>query len=420
MTDQTRLVSTIEQTPFADTYISSLNPRTVVSEDGIAALAENIRALGLIQNLAGVCDADARIAIVAGGRRHRALALLQDDPRFSTIPVRIAPDAATAATWASSENHHREQPHPADEVREYGAMAARGVAVPAIAMAFGATEKHVYRRLALASLPAPVLDALRAGEISLSMAAAFTIGDDAARILAVLAEVRGRGVSETAIKRLLKPDSVSGSDRRAIFVGTDAYAAAGGKLGGDLFTEETLFDSPDVLDATFAAALDAKAREIVETEGWLWCEAQGGSYLPYELTEGRRLARVYPNEGDLTEAEAERYDELAGLANAGELDEAGQAELDALQAILDGGYTAEQKRLAGAFIHVDHDGHLRITAGFVRPGETDAAIAAGVLPASRTARPESEAPKSPISAKLAEDLWRAAPGRTRHSTSPIC
>ena len=75
----------------------------------------------------------------------------------------------------------------------------------AIARSFGKTEAHVYRRLALAALPAPVLDALKEGQISLGMAKAFTVSQDEALTLTVLAEVKGRDVSEHRIKQALQP-----------------------------------------------------------------------------------------------------------------------------------------------------------------------------------------------------------------------
>ena len=108
MTKTVKITATYEQINFADTYISELNPRTVINEDSIAALAENIREVDLIHPLAGLIDEDGRAGIVAGGRRHRAFALLQDDPRFNTIPVHMAPDEATARAWAASENDVRE------------------------------------------------------------------------------------------------------------------------------------------------------------------------------------------------------------------------------------------------------------------------------------------------------------------------
>ena len=44
-----------------------------------------------------------------------------------------------------------------------------------------------------------------------------------------------------------------------------------------------------------------------------------------------KCARIYAEQGELTEEQAERYDELAELAEADVLDEAGEAELQALQ-----------------------------------------------------------------------------------------
>ncbi|WP_413221976.1 ParB/RepB/Spo0J family partition protein [Tritonibacter mobilis] len=153
MTKHESITADVELVPYSDLYVSDLNPRTVINPQGIDALAENIRQLGLLHNLAGLRDEAGKVGIVAGGRRLRALALLQDDARFAFVPVKIAPDQETAQMWATSENHQREQQHPADEIRDYGKMAARGVSVAAIAIAFGATEPHVYRRLNWRAFP---------------------------------------------------------------------------------------------------------------------------------------------------------------------------------------------------------------------------------------------------------------------------
>lgn len=155
--DQSHIKEALEETPFADLHISNLNLRTAINEASILTLAENNSAYGLIQNIAGFHDG----GCVVGGRQYRALALLQDDPRFQTITVKIAPDVETARFWATSENAQRETLHPADEIQDFGAMEKRRATVADIAMAYGATEAHVYRRLALAKLPSPVIEALR-------------------------------------------------------------------------------------------------------------------------------------------------------------------------------------------------------------------------------------------------------------------
>lgn len=71
MTDQTTIPQINETVAFADLYVSPLNPRTVVSEDEITSLAENIKIAGLIHNLAGFRhDGTGGVGVVAGGRRY--------------------------------------------------------------------------------------------------------------------------------------------------------------------------------------------------------------------------------------------------------------------------------------------------------------------------------------------------------------
>jgi ParB family transcriptional regulator, chromosome partitioning protein len=407
----------VEMLAFADLYLSDLNPRSVVDEAGILALAENIRKLGLIQNLAGLQGADGRTGIVAGGRRWRALALLQDDPRFAVVPVRIAPDAETALLWASSENHQRFAPNPADEVREYATLRARGSDVPEIALVFGVSEKHVYRRLALAGLAEPVLAALIAGEISLAVAGAFTIADDAVLAAEVLARARqDRHLGEAHVRRMLKPDAVKASDRRAVFVGEEAYTAAGGRIGRDLFSEDVTFDDPGILDAVFAETLAGAGEALREAEGWAWAVTSLQSYIGYQEIEALRTARLYRLEGVLNDGEAARYDELAELAEADMLDAAGETDLTALQGILDGDYSPEQKAISGLLVYVRHDGSLGRESGLVRPEDKAAAIAAGLLtPSAHGSGGVADAPKPVHTAALAGDLSRIATGARQHA-----
>lgn len=411
MSIEGKITAVIESIPFADLYVHPLNPRGVIDEAGLATLAENIRALGLIQNLAGLRDADGKVGIVAGGRRLRALALLSGDPRFETVPVRIAPDEDTARVWAATENHLREALHPADEIRDFAALAARGVAVPEIAIAFGVTDAQVRRRLKLAALPEPVLAALRANEISLGAAACFTICDDLALALGVLKQARGRGFDEHRLRRLLKPAAIRGGDRRASFVGIEAYREAGGRISRDLFADEVYFDDPEILDTCFDARLAEAAEELRAAEGWSWVRTIPEPYLGYSELEALGAERLYPEAGAWTDEEAARHDALAELAEADALDTEGAAELDRLAAIVEGGYTAPRKEHAGIICYVAHSGTMEATRGLVLPVDFDAAVAAGVLPeCERDEIAASQRPKSPISAALAEDLARVARG----------
>ena len=411
MKRETIAPASIQYFPLAQLYLSDLNPRQDADPEGIDLLADSLAMIGLIQNLSGILDGEGRVGIVAGGRRLRAIAraverdatVTERHPELASIPVRIAPDEATARAWASAENAAREDLAPADEIRAYGRMKEAGADVSAIARSFGKTEAHVYRRLALAALPAPVLDALKAGEISLGMAKAFTVSQDESLTLTVLAEVKGRDVSEHRIKQALQPAAVSATDRRARFVGLDAYEAAGGSVSRDLFSDTVALHDADLLQDLFTERLNAEAGKLAA--GWKWAEVMADEYVSYSVTE--KLARLYPVEGDLTEEQAERYDELAELANADALDEAGQAELEALDAIIKGDFTDAQRAVAGYYVYVSHSGTVQLSGPWVRAEDRAAAIEAEVLTghaAHADGGDAASAPKSPYSGALVEDM----------------
>jgi len=274
----------ILQIPLAMLHISDLNPRKIVSEAHIENLADSIERFGLIHNLAGLMDEEGKVGIVAGGCRFRAIQMIaerSDTHPFATVPVKLAADAAEAEDWASAENATREDMTPADEIRAFGRMKSRGASVPEIALAFAVTEARVYQRLALAGLPEPVLGALAVGEISLGTAKAFTLSDDEALTLSLLDQVKGQAVSESAIKNALHPDAIKATDRRAKFVGIEAYEAEGGTVTRDLFSDEVFLASPALLDRLFSEKLDAARADLVEVQGWAWAEALNEAWLNY-------------------------------------------------------------------------------------------------------------------------------------------
>ncbi|MDO6758080.1 ParB/RepB/Spo0J family partition protein [Phaeobacter inhibens] len=422
MSKHETITATEARFPLAKLILSPMNPRQDVPEQDIKDLAGTLWAKGMIQSLAGYTEDLDGAEIVAGGTRLRALQYLAETkpdfaklrPELANPLVMLAPDRETAADWAKMENVVRKNLPPALEIRTFGEMRAEGKDVSAIATNFGVTEKHVYRRLALADLPEPVLDALAAQEINLSMAACFTICDDEAHALAVLDRVRGENWSDHQLKKQLKPASVKATDRRVKFVGDDAYAEAGGKMGGDLFAEEKLYDSPEILDGCFQVALEDEAREIAQAEGWKWVEPITEHYLCHYTMELGKYERIYSEGADLTEEQSERYDELAELAEGEVLDEDGQAELADLQKIIDGEYTEAQKAHAGLFVYVNPQGVLERSGEMVRPEDKKDAVEAGIIKASAGSTAPA-APKSPISQALRDDLNRVAKGAQQHA-----
>lgn len=411
----------VEQVSFADLYIHPLNPRLDPPQAEIDALAANIRELGLIQNLAGLrCD-DGKVGVIAGGRRLRALAQLQDDARFAMVPVRLADDEATAAVWAAAENSLRSALHPADEIHEYAMLREKGVGEAAIAIAFGVTKAHVKRRLRLAGLPEPVLSALRADKIGLTEAAVFVLCDDPARIEEVLAQIGGHPgrYSEESIKRLLKAGAVRDTDRRARFVGVPAYREAGGRISTDLFGGEVYLDDVDILDACFAARFAELAEETRARDGWKWVQTSTDSSA-WGISDQLDAITLYPAEGALTEEETARHDELVLRAEGDDLDPAEAEELDRLTAILDGDHTPEQKQHAGLVLYLDYSGELRATHAMVLPADQPAAAEAGIIERALVAEAgeATEAARDDVprlSEALKQDLRAVRRGARQHA-----
>ena len=420
MAKHQKITATEARFPLANLSLSPMNPRQSVPDAEVQELAQSIWTAGLIQSIAGIADGKGGAEIVAGGRRLRALQYLaaQHDDLATTHPelanplVMLAPDQATAQTWGNLENVARRDLHPADEIRAFGKMAETGAQPAAIARAFAVTEKHVYRRLALAKLPTPIIDALAANEINMSHAAAFTICEDEALALDVLDRCRGEAWSDHKLKTALRPENVKASDRRVVFVGLDAYTKAGGAIVSDLFAEDTYLNDIALLDRLFAEKLEQIAEEA-EAEGWKWVEAMPNvtNYGWWDIEQSKGI-KLRQEAGTLTEEQAERHDELADLAEAEALDDQGAAELAALAQIIEGDFTEAQKSVSGKIIYISSNGTLSFYDGVVRADDRAAAQEAGVIAGNMA---PTDKPKSPISNALADDLRRAATGARQHA-----
>lgn len=400
---------TIETVALSDLYLSDINPRQEVVEEGIALLADSLVTCGLIQNLSGLRDESGKVAIVAGGRRLRALNIaVSERADLAQVPVKITDNPFVAEQWANAENTAREELDPIDEVRAYGKMAAKSLSVGKISVAFGVTEAHVRRRLALADLPDPVLDAVKAGEISQGIAKAMTICDDEAIILEALEGAKtGRLYNEYYVRQALTPESVRNTDRAAKFVGQNAFEEAGGTVTSDLFQNETLFNDPELLERLFTEKLAEEAEKLREAEGWAWAMTTDDSnpYF-YEVRDAHGFAQTPEVEGILTEKQVERFDELAELEDGDALDEVGKAELDAMQKILDGEYQPDQKALAGIMVFVRHNGEISALRGLIKPEHQKAAIEQDLIaePSKPSKSTTSDADKPAFSQKFIDDM----------------
>lgn len=178
---------------------------------------------------------------------------------------------------------------------------------------------------------------------------------------------------------MLSETHVAATDRRARFVGIEAYTEAGGTILRDLFTEDRggYLEDVALLDLLVTAKLGREADAVRAAEGWKWTEA----HLDFPHAHGMR--RTYPQPVELSAddqaalktaqtafdrltEEHQAADELADDVDArfGEL----EAEIERLEAKRQA-YDPDDVARGGAFVILNHDGTVRIERGFIRPAD---------------------------------------------------
>ncbi len=383
-------LSSSRDIPFNKLVLSQANVRRVKAGVSIDELAESIARRGLIQSLhvRPVLDAEGKetgmFEVPAGGRRYRALELLTKQKRLAkTAPVPcVVGDAASGILIdeiSLVENIDRAPLHPLDQFRAFQAMRDKGMTEEAIAAAFFVGVNVVKQRLRLASVSPKLLDIYAEDGMTLEMLMAFTVSTDHARQEQVW-ETIGAGWQKEPwqIRRMLTETTVRASDKRAAFVGVDAYEAAGGVVMRDLFQSDDGGWLQDVglLDRLVAEKLKAAADEFA-AEGWKWVEA--ALSIPYGASQGLRVISSTPL--DMTDADQATRDALQAEYNrlseeyesTEELpDEIDQrlGEIEAAMEALDNRpvrYDPAEIAIAGVFVTIDANGKLVADRGYVRP-----------------------------------------------------
>ncbi|KAK0350138.1 hypothetical protein LTR94_030227, partial [Friedmanniomyces endolithicus] len=204
---------------------------------------------------------------------------------------------------------------------------------------------------------------------------AFCVSEDVERQRQVF-EQMGQHMPVYAIRRAMTEAKVRADDRRAAFVGIEAYEAEGGAVLRDLFTEDGggWLEDIGLLDRMVTEKLTGLADDARRREGWTW------SGVASEYAEVSALGRVYPVEVVRSEADAAQiaalsaeYDRLVSETDAAEVlppeVDARLEEIDrALQAFgPDFDYSSEVKARAGVMVMLGHDGLARFERGLVRP-----------------------------------------------------
>lgn len=376
--------------PFNKLVLSQSNIRRTKAGVSIDDLASDIAHRGLLQSLhvRPVLDADGAetgmFEIPAGGRRYRALQLLVKQKRMTKtqlVPCVVKEDGL-AEEDSLAENVHREALHPIDQFRAFQDLREKGLSEDDIAARFFVTPAVVKQRLRLAGVSPKLLKVYADEGMSLEQLMAFTVTVDQKRQEQVWDNIsRSYAKDAWTIRRQLTQNTVSSDDRRALFIGIDAYEQADGYVLRDLFSEKGDGWLQDValLDRLVGEKLKAEAEKLA-AEGWKWIDV--AVEYPYGHTHGfgeiegepaglnkREQARykALKDEYGKLEAEYEDADELPDEVDTrlGELEKAIEA-FENRPAL----YAPADMARAGVFLSLDEDGKLLIERGHVRPEDS--------------------------------------------------
>ncbi|WP_375288510.1 ParB/RepB/Spo0J family partition protein [Sphingomonas sp.] len=370
--------------PLAKLKKSPKNARKVPhGEAAIEALAASIQHKGLIQNL--VVEPETKedgtptgyYLVTAGEGRRLAMLLRAKRKQIrKSEPVRCWLDTANDPAEVSlDENVTRTPMHPADQFERFAELSRdKGWGAQEIGARFGVSAGVVKQRLRLGAVSPKLLQVYREDGLTLDQLMAFAITEDHDRQEQVFANLH-HNREPWIIRRDMTASNVPATDRRAVFVGADAYVEAGGTIIRDLFSEDRggFFEDAALLDMLAAEKLREVA-EQVQAEGWKWAEA----HIDYPHAHG--MQRFYPQSVPLSDEDEARlealsaeHDELAeGYSSYDEMPEDVAAKLEAVSDEIDAisakryAYDANVIAHGGAFVVLHHDGTVRIERGFVR------------------------------------------------------
>jgi len=370
-----------------------INPRHVEQNPDVADIKAQIAHKGCIGQLWVRPIKGGKFEILDGGRRFHAMAQLAKEGAWkkdAKIPVNIFnADDGEAQDLAFSANFPRKALPPADEAVAFTRLVRSGMAIENVAAHYAVTEKLVRQRLAIGSLPEPILAALRGDAIDIGTAQLFTAhsAEYALKVFKDLAKKKSLGSWQ--VRHALEDGSISGSDRRCVFVGAAAYEAAGGVISRDLFSDYESWQDAKLLDRLFEAKIASEAQALKDA-GWSFVEVmrknthQLHSWGKSVSKETRELTKE--EKAELKKLKAEHkaliveFDGLDDKSNDDELSDSETARCDALGDIIETIelkieafeqplFSPREMQKAGCVITADeHGGPVEILRGLLKPG----------------------------------------------------
>jgi ParB family chromosome partitioning protein len=380
-------LSASQDIPFNKLLLSQSNVRRVKAGVSVEELAEDIARRGLLQGLSvravlnEAGEETGMYEIPAGGRRYRALEILVKQKRLAkTAPVPcIVRVGGVAEEDSLAENVQRAPLHPLDQFRAFLALREKGQSEEEIAATFFVGVADVKQRLKLASVSPKLLEVYAEDGMTLDQLMAFTVSGDHTRQEQVWERIsQSYDKQPYIIRRWLTEGAVRAADKRAQFIGIDAYIEAGGCVLRDLFQGDDGGWLQDValVDMMTAEKLREEAAKV-EAEGWKWVEVAPD--FPYGHSFGLRHLRgemvpMTPEEEATRDALQAELDKMAAeYEDAPELPEEIDQRLGEIETALEAielrplAFEPDDIARAGAFISIDRNGGLTIERGYVRP-----------------------------------------------------
>lgn len=371
------MTTALQSIPLNKLVLSNRNVRKTGAEDAIDDLVASIAAHGLLQSLVVQPGKRGKFAVIAGGRRLRALQTLLERGDIETshdVPCRIIGTDEAAEELSLAENIIRAPMHPADQFEAFRAVIDQGKTIADVAACFNVSEDLVERRLKLGRLSPVVLQAYRDEKLDLEDAQAFALSDNHAEQERVFSELtEANQLYPRRIRAALTHGEVPSSDRRVRFVGRETYLAAGGMIRRDLFDDEDDFYINDeaLLEKLVAVRLSEMA-DAVKAEGWQWVkvdlQADYATYAAFERHEPE-VAPLSKKASRKIDALSTEYDALVE-SMADEPSEADLAKLDDLQSQIDAmqpaeTWPAETMAMSGAIVSLDASGQPTAERGLM-------------------------------------------------------
>jgi ParB family chromosome partitioning protein len=246
--------------------LSSLNVRKHGAMEDLDELIASIRSLGVIQPLLVRPNCDG-FEVIAGQRRLLACQAIENETgKAEPVPCAVLEtgDDALVVEASLAENIAR---LPMDEIDQYEAFAAlkkQGRSIADIAAQFGVTELLVKRRLAIAGLIPPILNAYRKGDIDVPTIRQLTMAS--------------KTQQKAWFKRFRDPEDYAPTGHRLkawLFGGAEIPVASAlfpveqydGNIVADLFADSAYFDDAEKFWKLQTQAVIEKQAAYLEA-GW--------------------------------------------------------------------------------------------------------------------------------------------------------